>query len=81
MVRVNLKYFNHHNKKFRYIAGDKLIIDKIFNCKLTKLFSNELDNAVSKDQFCKDFAASVQKVYEFYFNRILENIHFKNYIN
>jgi carbamoyltransferase len=78
LFKLNLKYFNHHNKKFRYIAGDKLIIDKIFNCKLTKLFSNELDNAVSKDQFCKDFAASVQKVYEFYFNRILENIHFKN---
>jgi len=78
LFKLNLEYFNHHNKNFKYIAGDKLIIDKIFNYKLTKLFSNELDDAVSKDQFCKDFAASVQKVYEFYFNRILENIHFKN---
>ena len=72
---LNLKYFNHHKNDFKYIAEDTLIIDKIFNPKILKLFSLELNNIENKDRFTKDFAASVQKIYEYYFEKIIRHIY------
>ena len=63
---LNLDFFNHHRKKFRYIADENLTIDEIFNSKLKKLFSNEM----SHEGFEKNFACSVQKTYEFYLKEI-----------
>ena len=68
---LNLDYFNHHKHNFKYIAEDSLVIDEIFNKKLLKLFSLELIDNKNKDEFTKDFAASVQKIYEFFFKKII----------
>ena len=68
---LNLDYFNHHKHNFKYIAEDSLVIDEIFNKKLLQLFSLELIDNKNKDQFIKDFAASVQKIYEFFFKKII----------
>ena len=74
IFELNLKYFNHHKNNFKYIAGESLIIDQIFNSNLIKLFSSELDSIKNKDQFIKDFASSVQKIYEFFFMKIIEKV-------
>ena len=74
IFELNLKYFNHHKNNFKYIAGESLIIDQIFNSNLIKLFSSELDSIKNKDQFIKDFASSVQKIYEFFFIKIIEKV-------
>ena len=78
LFKLNLEFFNHQKNDFKYIADDTLVIDKIFNSKLTELFSNDLDNEENKDKFDKDFASSVQKVYEFYFEKILKEIYSDN---
>ena len=76
---LNLKYFNHHKNDFKYIANETLLIDQIYNSQLLKLFSLELNDSHNKNQFTKDFASSVQKIYEFFFNKILNNISKKNF--
>ncbi len=74
LFELNLEYFNHHKNNFKYIAEDSLVIDTIFNSKLLDLFSVELNDHKNKDKFIKDFAASVQKVYEFFFQKIIIKI-------
>ena len=79
IFELNLDYFNHHKNNFQYIAEDTLYIDEIFNSNLIKLFSQELENKNNKEQFIKDFAASVQKVYEFFFKKIIEKLFLNNF--
>ena len=79
IFELNLKYFNHHKKNFQYIAGDSLYIDEIFNSSLVELFSPELNLANNKDQFIKDFASSVQKVYEFFFKQIIKKLYLNKF--
>ena len=78
LIQLNLKYFNHWKPGYRYIAGDNLEIDQIFNNKLNDLFHEEKLNNNEED-FTKDFACSVQKVYENYFNKIISYILSTNY--
>ena len=75
LFSLNLDFFNHHKNDFQYISDDNLYIDKIFNSKIEKLFSNE----INEKNFQKDFACSVQKVYEFFFKKIIDMIIKKNY--
>ena len=75
LFTLNLKFFNHHKKSFKYIADENLEIDNIFNSKVEKLFVEE----VNKENFKKDFACSVQKVYEFFFKKVINYIINKNY--
>ena len=79
IFELNLDYFNHHKNNFQYITEDTLYIDEIFNSNLIKLFSPELENKTNKEQFIKDFAASVQKVYEFFFKKIIEKLFLNNF--
>ena len=72
---LNLEFFNHQKKNFKYIAGENLLIDPIFNSKFERLFSDER----SEDNFHKDFASSVQKIFEFFFEKIINKIIKKNY--
>ncbi len=72
---LNLKYFNHHKNNFKYLADENLLIDQIFNIELDDLFFDDKKN----ENFTKDFACSVQKVYEFYFSKIIKYIFKKNF--
>ncbi len=72
---LNLEFFNHHKKNFKYIADENLLIDNIFNSRLEQLFSNEIND----ENFHKNFASSVQKVFEFFFEKIITTIQKKNY--
>ena len=38
-IELNLEYFNHWKPDYKYIAGDSLEIDQIFNNKLNDLFN------------------------------------------
>ena len=38
LFSLNLDFFNHQKQNFKYIADKNLIIDKIFNSKLEKIF-------------------------------------------
>ncbi len=77
LIQLNLEYFNHWKPGYKYIAGDNLEIDQIFNNKLNELFYEEKMN--DKNEFVKDFACSAQKVYENYFNKIISYILSKKY--
>ena len=72
--KLNLNYFNHQKSNFRYIVSDEMIIDNIFNENLIKLFNLKSFQIKSDESFLKDLAASVQKVYEFFFEKILTDI-------
>ncbi len=69
LIKLNLDYFNHSKPGYKYITGENLEIDQIFSNKLNELFQEEKKN--NKEEFIKDFASSVQKVYEYYFNKII----------
>ena len=75
---LNLSFFNHHKINFKYIADENLKVDRIYNSKLLDLFSSDLDIS-GKEKFAKDFASSVQKVYEFFFIKIMNKINFKGF--
>lgn len=72
--KLNLNYFNHQKSNFRYIVSDEMIIDNIFNENLIKLFNLKSFQIKSDESFLKDLAASVQKVYEYFFEKILTDI-------
>ena len=74
IFELNLKYFNHHRYDFQYISNENLVIGQIFNDELLILFKDEINQHPNKEQFTKDFASSVQKVYEFFFKKILNNL-------
>ena len=71
---LNLEYFNHQKPNYKYITGDDLEIDQIYNNKLEKLFFEEINSEKTYQDFQKNFASSVQKVYEFFFKEIIIDI-------
>ena len=78
LFKLNLDYFNHHKNDFKYIANNEnLIIDKIYSSKFKNLFSKEMadDNLAFK----RNFAASVQKIYEYFFSKILTKLRQNNF--
>jgi len=77
---LNLNFFRHHTNKFRYLSDGILNIDKIYNEKLETLFKKEKQNNI-ENNFAKNFACSVQKIYEFYFSQILKDIKSLNFSN
>ena len=78
-LELNLNYFNHHKPNFNYIADENLLVDNIFNGELLKLFKFERDKITKDDIFSKDLAASIQKVYEYFFEKIIVDISKLNY--
>ncbi len=77
LFKLNLDFFNHWKPNYKYITGENLEIGQIFNNKLNELFYKE--KLHDKDKFIKDFACSVQKVYETYFNDIISYVLSINY--
>ncbi len=77
LFSLNLDFFNHQKNDFKYIADENLIIDKIFNPKLEKLFSKEMTDK----NFQKNFASSVQKIYEHFFKKIIDKVLKENFSN
>ena len=74
LFQLNLEYFSHHKPEYKYITGDSLEIDQIYDNKLKDLFLDEINSENDYEQFKKNFASSVQKVYEYFFKKIITNI-------
>tara|TARA_Y100001958_G_scaffold160108_1_gene166387 strand:+ start:7763 stop:9484 length:1722 start_codon:yes stop_codon:yes gene_type:complete len=74
LFQLNLKYFNHQKPGYKYIAGDSLEIDQIYEDKLNDLFLSDINGENDYEEFRKNFASSVQKVYEYFFKKIISNI-------
>tara|TARA_X000000950_G_scaffold288823_1_gene407669 strand:- start:19256 stop:20980 length:1725 start_codon:yes stop_codon:yes gene_type:complete len=73
---LNLLYFNHQRNNFSYSFSNQPNQVQIYNKKFINLINKENDNNIN---FKKDFAASIQKVYEFYFEKIINYIEKLNY--
>ena len=73
LFKLNLKYFNHHKVNFNYNYKNSNPISDIYNSEIDILFEKEKENAKG-DSFKKNFAASVQKIYEYFFIKILKDI-------
>ena len=69
--KLNLEYFNHHKINFNYSHINSTVIPTIYSKKLDILFEDEKKKYDTKT-FKTNFACSVQKVYEFYFKKIIK---------
>ncbi len=79
LFELNLEYFNHQKPGYKYITGESLEIDRIYSDKLNNLFSSDISNEKDYEEFKKNFASSVQKVYEYFFEKIISIILNKNF--
>tara|TARA_B110000305_G_C19437535_1_gene639869 strand:+ start:28 stop:1737 length:1710 start_codon:yes stop_codon:yes gene_type:complete len=76
--KLNLDFFNHDTINFNYSHIGAKDMPDIYTDKLDDLFKPDI--AISPpEMFKKNFAASVQKIYEFYFNKILEEINLNKF--
>ena len=78
LFKLNLDYFDHQKINFNYSHINSTLIPNIYSKNLEILFQNESNN-IDKDIFKKNFAASVQKVYEYFFEKILKNINLSSF--
>ena len=79
-LTLNPFYFNHYKTNFNYshiFSNNQL---PIYNEKLKDLFKEE-SSKNKADSFKKDFAASVQKIYEHFFIKIINYIEKSNFSN
>ena len=76
--KLNLNYFNHDHMNFNYSHVNSNNIPPIYNEKLNTLFKSETQST-KQEIFKQNFAASVQKIYEFYFNKIIKKIVSNNF--
>ncbi len=78
IFKLNLDFFNHDNVNFNYSHVDIERMPNIYSNKLNNLFEPDI-SANKPEIFRKNFSASVQKVYEFYFDKILNEINLNKF--
>jgi carbamoyltransferase len=71
-IRLNLKYFNHNKSNYNYNYSGLPKQDFIFSKKIFELLNIKNINEID-DQFKKDIASSVQKIFEFFLEKIIDN--------
>ena len=54
LFKLNLEYFNHQKPGYKYITGDSLEIDQIYQKKLNDLFFDEINNEKNYEEFQKE---------------------------
>ena len=59
-LKLNLKYFNHHNRNYLYNFSGEPNQSEIFTKDIYSLFKND----VNRNTFKQDIASSIQKVFE-----------------
>ena len=72
LFKLNLNFFNHTRNDYEYDYRSEVKKEKIFSYKIDILFAKYKNE--KSDSFKADFAASAQKVFEFFFTRILSYI-------
>jgi carbamoyltransferase len=76
---LNQKFFLHSDINFKYQNELLESMNDIYNNKLNLLFKNDIENSDNLKNFEKDLAASVQKTFEFFFEKILKHISEKKF--
>jgi carbamoyltransferase len=76
---LNQKFFNHSNISFNYQNNLLEVINDIYNKKIIYLFKDDMENEDNLESFKKNFASSTQKIFQFFFQKILNYISEKNY--
>ena len=71
LFNLNLKYFNHHKLNFKYDISEGINIDNILSNNLKKNLLNKIKDG-NVDEFNQNISASTQKIYEEYFQTILQ---------
>ena len=72
LFRLNLEYFNHHRLNFKYDISENINIGKILSNDFQEFLKEEkLDNK-KIDEFKQNISSSTQKIFEEYFQKILE---------
>jgi carbamoyltransferase len=77
--KLNQKFFIHNDINFKYQNKITENITDIYNDKLDLLFKEDLEKSDTLENFKKNFASSTQKIFEHFFEKILNYISSKNY--
>ena len=73
LFNLNLKYFNHHKLNFKYDISEDINIGDILSSDFKKFLENRLETKNIND-FKKNISSSTQKIYEEYFQKILQHL-------
>ena len=77
--KLNQKFFIHNDINFKYQNKITENINDIYNDKLSLLFKEDIEKSDTPENFKKNFASSTQKIFEHFFDKILNYISSKNY--
>ena len=77
--KLNQKFFIHNDINFKYQNKITENINDIYNDKLNLLFKEDIEKSDTLENFKKNFASSTQKIFEHFFDKILNYISSKNY--
>jgi carbamoyltransferase len=77
--KLNQKFFIHNDINFKYQNKITENINDIYNDKLSLLFKEDIEKSDTLENFKKNFASSTQKIFEHFFDKILNYISSKNY--
>lgn len=76
---LNKNFFTHNDLNFKYQNEISKTINDLFNEKLNLLFKEDIENTYTLEEFKENFASSTQKIFEFFFEKILNYISKKNF--
>jgi carbamoyltransferase len=76
---LNQNFFAHNNINFKYQNEISENINNLYNDNLSLLFKEDIQNSDTLENFKKNFASSTQKIFEFFFDNILNYISKKNF--
>jgi carbamoyltransferase len=77
--KLNQKFFFHNDINFKYQNKITENINDIYNDKLSLLFKEDIEKSDTLENFKKNFASSTQKIFEHFFDKILNYVSNKNY--
>lgn len=79
-LETNLKYFNYHNRNFKYTFSGQPNQNNLYNEKILNVL-NLTENDLLNEEVKRDIAASTQKLFEYYFIKILNRLKKINFSN
>lgn len=77
-IKLNLKYFNHDKAHYNYNYSGTPKQEFIFSKKIFELF-NIKDNQQLDEDFKKNIASSVQKIFEYFLQKIISKLIIENF--
>jgi carbamoyltransferase len=76
---LNKNFFTHNDLNFKYQDEISETVNNLYNEKLNLLFKEDIQKSDTLENFKKNFASSTQKIFEFFFESILDYISKKKF--